>query len=58
MLSLPTNEINQLVGIFGVGEKVGHPIMPETSHKPAVRAMDLETGKLISFPTRNRAKMR
>lgn len=58
MLSLPAHEINQLVGIFGVGEKVGHPIMPETSHKPAVRAMDLETGKLINFPMRNQAKMR
>ncbi|MVA18955.1 ImmA/IrrE family metallo-endopeptidase [Agrobacterium vitis] len=55
LLSLPTNEINQLVGILGVGQKVRNPIMPDTSQKPAVRATDLETGKLISFPTRNRA---
>ncbi|WP_296068205.1 XRE family transcriptional regulator [uncultured Agrobacterium sp.] len=55
LLSLPTSEINQLVGIFGVGETGRSPRESDSPLKPGARAMDLETGKLISFPTRNRA---
>ncbi len=55
LLSLPTSEINQLVGIFGVGQTGRNPRESDSPLKPGAHAMDLETGKLISFPTRNRA---
>lgn len=55
LLSLPTNEINQLVGISGAGQNTNKPIAPDNQQKPTARATDLESGQLISFPTRNRA---
>lgn len=55
LLSLPTKEINQLAGIFGDSETARRPTESDSPQKPGARALDLETGKLISFPTRNRA---
>lgn len=55
LLSLPTSEISRLVGIFGVGETARSSRESDSPLKSGARAVDLETGKLISFPTRNRA---
>lgn len=55
LLSLPTKEINQLAGIFGDSETARRLTETGSTQKPGVRALDLESGKLIRFPTRNRA---
>jgi Zn-dependent peptidase ImmA (M78 family)/DNA-binding XRE family transcriptional regulator len=55
LLSLPKDEINQLAGLSAPDQKSNISLAQDNQLKPAARATDLESGQLISFPTRNRA---
>jgi len=53
MLSLPRNEIEQLVGCVRDGIPAGNPA-PEPAARSVVQATDLETGQVIKFQARRR----
>ena len=55
MLSLPANEIEQLVGIVGLDKKSQNSPIRNDQPKPTAQVTDLETGQLIRFPARNRS---